>query len=177
MNARVLKYVDTHCNIPNILEKFNLKPSSDSFHQLSKQHFPTSFESCVSVASDSHSQADTYALSTEENIYCAFGIHPLYAGIYHYFLCLSIKNNTQNNVKSLWYPPWKIPKLVFNLFSFLNFTVAWGEIGLDYHKFEGITYAPPELQKQIFIKQIKLATDLNKPIIIHTREAGTPSAY
>ena len=39
--------------------------------------------------------------------------------------------------------------------------------GLDYHW----NKQNKELQKQVFIKQIKLANKLNMPIIIHTREA------
>ncbi|MDR3215626.1 MAG: TatD family hydrolase, partial [Bacilli bacterium] len=45
--------------------------------------------------------------------------------------------------------------------------VALGEIGLDYH---WKTVAPAQ-QKEIFIKQIALAKQKNKPIIIHNREA------
>jgi len=45
--------------------------------------------------------------------------------------------------------------------------IAIGEIGLDYYwNKENI-----ELQKYAFIKQINLANKLNKPIVIHTREA------
>ena len=44
---------------------------------------------------------------------------------------------------------------------------AIGEIGLDYH------YGKENRNKQIeiFIKQLKIAQELNKPIIVHTREA------
>lgn len=45
---------------------------------------------------------------------------------------------------------------------------AIGEIGLDYH----YDYSPRDVQKQVFIKQIRLAKSLNLPIIIHDREAN-----
>ncbi len=45
--------------------------------------------------------------------------------------------------------------------------VAIGEIGLDYYW----NKQNKELQKQVFIKQIKLANRLDLPIVIHTREA------
>lgn len=45
--------------------------------------------------------------------------------------------------------------------------VAIGEIGLDYYW----NKLNKDLQKQVFIKQIKLANKLNLPIVIHTREA------
>lgn len=45
--------------------------------------------------------------------------------------------------------------------------VAIGEIGLDYHW----NKENKEAQKELFIKQIDIANKLNKPIIIHTRDA------
>lgn len=45
--------------------------------------------------------------------------------------------------------------------------VGIGEIGLDYYWDKSFN----ELQKEIFIKQIKLANELNLPISIHDREA------
>ncbi len=48
-----------------------------------------------------------------------------------------------------------------------NKVVAIGETGLDYH------YKPEtaELQKERFEQQVDLAVELNKPLIIHTRNA------
>ena len=45
--------------------------------------------------------------------------------------------------------------------------VAIGEIGLDYYW----NKENKDIQKEIFIKQIELANELNLPIVIHTREA------
>ena len=45
--------------------------------------------------------------------------------------------------------------------------VAIGEIGLDYYWNKD----NKELQKEIFMKQIKIANALNLPIVIHTRDA------
>ena len=44
---------------------------------------------------------------------------------------------------------------------------AIGEIGLDYH----YDFSPREAQQEIFRAQIRLASELSLPIIIHTREA------
>ena len=49
--------------------------------------------------------------------------------------------------------------------------VAIGEIGLDYH-YENYN---KELQKEYFIKQIKIANELELPIIIHNRESNVDS--
>ncbi len=44
---------------------------------------------------------------------------------------------------------------------------AIGETGLDYYWKE----CPPELQKEMFIKQIELARELALPLVIHSRDA------
>lgn len=47
-------------------------------------------------------------------------------------------------------------------------TVALGEIGLDYHG----EYAPSkELQREVFVRQLELALELDVPVIIHSRDA------
>jgi TatD DNase family protein len=46
-------------------------------------------------------------------------------------------------------------------------TRALGEIGLDYH----YDYAPKHIQQEVFRLQMRLARELDLPIIIHTREA------
>jgi TatD DNase family protein len=46
-------------------------------------------------------------------------------------------------------------------------SVAIGEIGLDYYR----QYTPKEKQHLFFRRQIQLARRLNKPVIIHNREA------
>jgi TatD DNase family protein len=45
--------------------------------------------------------------------------------------------------------------------------VAFGEIGLDYH----YDFSPREVQREVFIGQLKLARAVDLPITIHTREA------
>lgn len=45
--------------------------------------------------------------------------------------------------------------------------VAVGEIGLDYHYNNSL----PEIQKQVFEKQLQLAVDHDLPVVIHTRDA------
>jgi TatD DNase family protein len=45
--------------------------------------------------------------------------------------------------------------------------IAVGEIGLDYH----YDFSPRETQREVFIRQMKIAAAAKKPIVIHTREA------
>ncbi len=45
--------------------------------------------------------------------------------------------------------------------------VALGEMGLDYH----YDRSPPQKQKAVFEFQLQLATEFNRPVVIHCREA------
>ena len=45
--------------------------------------------------------------------------------------------------------------------------VGWGEIGLDYH----YDNSPRDIQQRVFIRQLRQAIRLAKPLTIHTREA------
>lgn len=45
--------------------------------------------------------------------------------------------------------------------------VALGEIGLDFYR----NYSPQEIQIDVFVAQLELASELKKPVIIHTRNA------
>ena len=45
--------------------------------------------------------------------------------------------------------------------------VAVGEIGLDYH----YDFSPRDVQREVFAAQVELALQLDRPVVIHTREA------
>src|SRR5262245_22577402 len=74
----------------------------------------------------------------------AFGIHPHQASLY----CDTLETA---------------------LLQYLTFphVVALGEIGLDFY----YNYSPHEVQEEVFKKQLKLAMDLNLPVVIHCRDA------
>ena len=56
--------------------------------------------------------------------------------------------------------------------------VAIGECGLDYFKVKNCELGIKEKQKELFLKQIELAKELGKPLIIHCRSiAGTMDAH
>ena len=80
-----------------------------------------------------------------DNVYCLLGIFPNEAKTWTDKTADNIKNLAKNNSK----------------------VVGIGEIGLDYYW--DTSYV--ELQKEIFIKQIELANELNLPIEVHDREA------
>ncbi len=81
------------------------------------------------------------------NLFLSIGLHPSEILNYTNQDLEYIKNIASNNEK----------------------VVAIGEIGLDYHYLN--TNADKILQKELFLKQLKIAEEVNKPVVIHTREA------
>ena len=45
--------------------------------------------------------------------------------------------------------------------------IAIGEIGLDYH----YNFAPPGVQRSVFVRQLAVARQARLPVVVHTREA------
>lgn len=50
--------------------------------------------------------------------------------------------------------------------------VGIGEIGLDYYSYTSNGIVDPKLQKEVFIRQLEIAHELNLPLQIHNRQAG-----
>ena len=50
--------------------------------------------------------------------------------------------------------------------------VAVGETGLDFYR----DYAPRDRQRELFERQLELAAELGKPVVVHTREASAETA-
>lgn len=50
--------------------------------------------------------------------------------------------------------------------------VAVGECGLDFH----YDRSPREVQREVFVRQIRLAKTVKKPLVVHTREADVETA-
>lgn len=90
-----------------------------------------------------------YDIATKyENVYGLLGVHPSEAKDWDDNLIDKIKNLAKSS---------KI--------------VGIGEIGLDYYWDKSFN----EIQQDVFIKQIKLANELNLPICVHDREAHKDS--
>lgn len=77
-------------------------------------------------------------------IYAAVGLHPHEASIYDEALEQQFLQLMQH------------PKVI-----------GWGEIGLDYY----YDHSPRDVQQQVFRRQLELAIEAEKPVIIHTRDA------
>ena len=85
----------------------------------------------------------TELAQSQSNIWCSVGIHP----------------HDAKEIESFS----KIEEL-----ATLPRVVAIGETGLDFFR----DWSPFDLQEAVFIKSIKLALKVNKPLIIHCRNAG-----
>ena len=82
---------------------------------------------------------------THENIFASVGVHPHDA-----------KTFDAESERHL-----------IELASASEKVIAWGEIGLDFY----YDHSPPEVQKEVFRRQIQIADELDLPIIIHSRDA------
>ncbi|MGI9055366.1 MAG: TatD family hydrolase [Pyrinomonadaceae bacterium] len=80
-----------------------------------------------------------------ENIFAAVGVHPHDARTYN--------DKAENHLVELVKANEKV--------------IAWGEIGLDYF----YDHSPRDVQRKVFIRQIRKARELDLPIIIHSRDA------
>jgi len=86
---------------------------------------------------------------TNPRVYTSLGVHPHDARFYD--------DETEAKIKSL--------------LSSGARTIAWGEIGLDFH----YDNSPRDVQTAVFARQLQAAKDSKLPVIIHTREAETES--
>jgi len=99
----------------------------------------------ITVGTDTQQSRKAIELANEfENMYAAVGIHPHDAKDATAETMVELKELAQNEK-----------------------VVAIGETGLDFH----YNYSPPPDQKRIFTAQLKIAEELNLPVIVHCREA------
>ena len=104
-------------------------------------------EKIINVGASLQGVRDTVALTEKYPfVYGAVGIHPDEVG-----------NLTEEDMKEL------------RGYCDREKIAAIGEIGLDYHYEEG--YSPSALQEPWFRRQLRLAKELDKPVVIHARDA------
>lgn len=135
-----MEYIDTHCHLDSILEKLQVP----DFATFRARHVPAGFGGCITVSCDPASIRPTLALLREDGVHAAFGIHPHDAKAY--------SDGLEDELRAAMAEAR---------------TVAWGEIGLDYH----YNLSPPEVQREVFARQIRAGVACGKPLVIHTREA------
>lgn len=79
-----------------------------------------------------------------ENVYAAVGVHPHDAKLYD--------DAAEEHLIEL---------------AESRKVIAWGEIGLDYY----YDHSPPDVQRDVFVQQLRTAKRLGLPVIIHSRDA------
>lgn len=135
-------WIDTHSHV-------NFKAFESDWKKVVERAVAAGVEKMIVVGADLASSKRAVELAQEHPaLYAAVGIHPHHAtGI------KSIKNLARQ------------PRVV-----------AIGEIGLDYHVYKATRYKlqdiNKELQRRVFEAQLQMAQEMNKPVIIHSREAG-----
>ena len=103
-------------------------------------------ERVLAIGCDIPSSEEEIALAARyDYIYAAVGIHPEHAA--------DVPENWESELEQLL----KCDKVV-----------ALGEIGLDYHYPE----PPKDVQREVFVRQLKIAKRLDIPVVIHSREAS-----
>jgi TatD DNase family protein len=118
---------------------------ADDLDSVLKNSWDSGLEKIVCIGYDYDSSRKAVELSTKyEQIYAVVGIHP-------------------HNAKDL------NKEVIAKLFKLAKHekVVAIGEIGLDFYR----NLSTPEQQRKAFITQIKVARELNKPVVIHDRDA------
>src|SRR5215471_13123333 len=97
---------------------------------------------------DPHSGAFERAVELAEKhseVYCAIGVHPHDAKLFDHA--------AEQRLIDLAKPSASV--------------IAWGEIGLDYH----YDHSPRDIQREVFRRQLQIASELQLPVVIHSREA------
>jgi TatD DNase family protein len=134
--------VDSHCHV----DGSDFDADRDAVIQRA-ENANVRFMLCVGTgepASGSFERAVKLA-ETHENVFAAIGVHPHDAKTYDE----------------------KAERQLIDLAKSSKKVVAWGEIGLDFY----YDHSPPEIQTEVFRRQIGIARDLRLPIIIHSRDA------
>ncbi|XP_038131121.1 putative deoxyribonuclease TATDN2 [Cyprinodon tularosa] len=141
-------FIDTHCHLDMLYGKLGFKGTFGRFRQVYSSSFTPQFQGCITNFCNPYvmmKEALWEGLLSEDMVWGAFGCHPHFARSY--------SNIQENNILVAM----RHPK-----------AVAFGEMGLDYsHK----NSTDSSRQKQVFERQLRLAVTMQKPLVIHCRDA------
>ncbi|CAI9737538.1 putative deoxyribonuclease TATDN2 [Octopus vulgaris] len=142
-------FIDSHCHVDFLFNRLPFKGSFKKYRLDNADTFPANYGGCVAVFCEPKSFSPDgslwKSLNNESEMWFAMGCHPK-----------NVENFDSAAEKGL-RECIEQPKVV-----------AIGEIGLDY---SGRFWETASLQKKVFIHQIKLALTVQKPLVIHCREA------
>lgn len=149
------KFIDSHVHIDSVLESLKM-PLSEVNLLLQNQFFKMpdvkgklqessgEWEASIHISCEPKTILAAQELLKIDHIFIGAGIHPHHAKDYNEEIEKSLIELHKNKK-----------------------VVGWGEIGLDYH----YSISEPSIQREVFIRQIKAAISILKPLIIHTRNA------
>ncbi len=135
--------IDTHCHL-------NFQAFENDFDQVIKSAKEAGVEKIVNIGADLVSSQRAVEIAQKyPSCYAAVGIHPHHAD--------KLEKDWEEKLKKL---------------ANQAKVVAIGEIGLDYFNYQSNGIVDPKLQKDLFIKQMVIAKNLNLPIVFHSRESA-----
>lgn len=135
--------IDVHCHL-------NFRAFEKDHDDVIKRAFDAGVTKIINVGTSLESSAKAVKLAQQyENLYAIVGIHPHHA----------------DKVKDGWIK--ELEKIAKS-----KKVVAIGEIGMDYYYYKSNGIVNPEIQRIVFLEQIKLAYKLNLPLQIHNRQAA-----
>ena len=141
--------VDIHCHL-------NFKAFEKDVDKVIKKAFEAGVTKIINVGTKIDSSQKAVELAMKyDRLYATVGIHPHHADKLETFGRL--RTSWEDELEKLA----KHPKVV-----------AIGECGMDFYSYQSNEIVNPNLQKELFIKQIELAYKLKLPLQIHNRQAG-----
>lgn len=121
------------------------------YDEVIKRAFEKGLDKIINTGTSLESSTKAVELAEKyENLYAIVGIHPHHADKVDYGWDKELIKIAKSSKKVL----------------------GIGEIGLDYYSYASNGIVDPKLQKDIFLRQIEIANELNLPLQIHNRQAG-----
>lgn len=135
--------IDTHCHL-------NFQAFENDFDAVIKRALEAGVTKIINVGADLTSSRKAVEIAQKyDGCFAAVGIHPHHTD--------KLESGWEEKLDELAGQP-KV--------------VAIGEIGLDYYEYESNGIVNPQIQKEVFIKQIHLAQEQKLPVIFHSRESA-----
>ncbi|XP_017271191.1 putative deoxyribonuclease TATDN2 [Kryptolebias marmoratus] len=142
------EFIDTHCHLDMLYGKLGFRGTFSRFRQLYGNSFSPEFRGCITDFCNPGIMVKEglwEGLLAEDMVWGAFGCHPHFARDYS-----SVQEH--NILMAMRHPK----------------AVAFGEMGLDYSHKNSTNTAK---QKHVFERQLRLAVAMQKPLVIHCRDA------
>lgn len=135
--------IDAHCHL-------NLKGYENDLEEVIQRAKNVGVNNIINVGTNFETSKKAIKLAKKyEGLYASIGIHPHHAD--------KLEENWEEKLEELA----KEEKVV-----------SIGETGMDYFRYKSNGITNPNLQEDLFVKQIKLASKFKLPLQIHNRQAG-----